>query len=91
MKLSIKGLAFSFGLLWAGCVLLAGASNLVWPGYANAFLAIPKSIYPGYAQVSGFGGVIVGALYALADGAIGGAILAWLYNGFASGKSGATQ
>ncbi len=36
-------------------------------------------LYPGYAP-GGFGSVIMGTLYALVDGAIGGAVFAWLYN-----------
>ena len=38
-----------------------------------------SSIYPGY-DVGGFGSVIVGTLYGLIDGWVGGVILAWLYN-----------
>lgn len=41
-----------------------------------------SSVYPGYKTVGGFGSVTVGTLYALVDGAVGGAIFAWLYNSF---------
>ncbi len=78
--LSLRGLALAGGFLWAGCVLLVGLGNLVWPSYGVAFLEIPRSVYPGYANTAGFGGVIVGTLYALLDGAILGAVFAWLYN-----------
>ncbi len=78
--LSVKGLALTCGILWGGCVLLVGVGNLVWPSYGVAFLEIPRSIYPGYAHTAGFGGVIVGTLYALVDGVIVGGIFAWLYN-----------
>jgi hypothetical protein len=41
------------------------------------------SVYPGYTGEPSFGQVIVGTLYGLVDGAIGGALIAWLYNRFA--------
>ncbi len=40
------------------------------------------SIYPGYTAAASFGQVILGTLYGLVDGAICGAIFAWLYNCF---------
>jgi hypothetical protein len=54
--------------------------NLVWPSYGREFLQLVASIYPGYHATPSFGQVIVGTLYALVDGAVGGAIFAWLYN-----------
>ena len=80
MKLSWKRLAIAAGIGWGGSVLLVGILNLIWPSYGVAFLDLVRSIYPGYGDAGGFGGVIVGTLYALAVGAIGGGILAWLYN-----------
>ena len=82
MRLSLKGLAFSFGILWGGCVFLVGLGNLMWPEYGAAFLDLARSIYPGYAHTSGLWGVIVGTLYASVDGAIAGLIFGWLYNKF---------
>lgn len=81
MKLSVKGLALSCGLLWGLVMLLSGVCNLLW-GYGEAFLRIVDSIYPGYQYGTGFGSVVVGTLYGLVDGAIAGAVLAWLYNRF---------
>ncbi len=80
MKLSIKGLALTSGILWGASILLVGVGNLIWPSYGVAFLDLARSIYPGYGSMGGFGGVIVGTLYGVADGAIAGAIFAWLYN-----------
>lgn len=79
MKLSVKAMGLTLGLLWGGMVLVVGLANLVWPQYGVAFLGTVSSIYPGY-HVGGFGSVIVGTLYGLVDGGIGGVILAWLYN-----------
>jgi len=79
MRFHVAAFASAFALLWGGAILVVGIANLVWPGYARLFLELVASIYPGY-HPGGFGGVIVGTVYALADGFIGGAIFAWLYN-----------
>ena len=84
MRLSIKALAFAGGILWGAALLFAGLANLIWPGYAQEFLAMAASVYPGYEATRSIGNVIVGTVYALVDGAVCGAILAWLYNRFAS-------
>ena len=81
MRLSVKGLALTGAVLWGAVVFLVGIGHLAVPSYGVAFLEVVASIYPGY-SVGGFGSVIVGTLYALVDGAIGGAVLAWLYNRF---------
>ncbi len=47
------------------------------------FLAFLASIYPGYHATRSIGEVLIVTLYALADGLIGGAVFAWLYNCFA--------
>ena len=79
--ISVRSLALTVGILWAAGVFLVGIGNLIWPTYGVAFLEIPRSIYPGYAHTTGLPGVVVGSLYALFDGMIGGAVFAWLYNG----------
>ncbi len=83
MKLSVKNLGITAGVIWGGAVLLVGLAHLVWPQYGTAFLELAASIYPGY-EIGGFGSVIIGTLYALLDGGIGGAIFAWLYNTLAA-------
>jgi len=79
MKLSMKAMGLTLGLLWGGAVLVVGLAHLVWPPYGVAFLVPVASIYPGY-EIGGFGSVVVGTFYAIFDGWIGGIILAWLYN-----------
>ena len=59
-------------------------SGLRWPPYGGAFLNFAASIYPGYNPTGHVGSAIVGTLYGLVDGAIGGAIFAWLYNRFSN-------
>ena len=82
MRLSIRSLAVTFGILWGGTVLLLGMANLIWPSYGVAFLQLVDSVYPGYHAGQGLGSVIVGTLYAILDGAVGGLVFAWIYNRF---------
>jgi hypothetical protein len=84
MRLHVTALALTAGLLWGGAILVVGLANLIWPEYGRAFLELMASIYPGYRPATGIGSVITGTLYGLVDGAIGGAIFAWLYNLFVS-------
>ncbi len=79
MRFCVRTTALTFGILWAVAFFLMALSNQVWPGYGVAFLDLMDSVYPGYAP-GGFGSVIMGSLYAVVDGAIGGAVFAWLYN-----------
>jgi hypothetical protein len=80
MKLSIRALAITAAILWGGAVLFCGVLNLIWPAYATAFLQLVSSIYPGYHATRTLGSVVVGTLYAMLDGAVGGLIFGWLYN-----------
>ena len=84
MKISVRALALTIGLLWGGAVLIVGLANLIWPNYGTAFLQLAASIYPGYRPGTGVGSLIVGALYALVDGLVGGAFVGWLYNALLS-------
>jgi hypothetical protein len=80
MKLSVKALSITAGALWGAGVLVVGFAHLAWPGYGTTFLELVASIYPGFHPDGGFAAVVIGASYALLDGAIGGAVFAWLYN-----------
>lgn len=82
MKLNIKALALTAGILWALALLLVGAANLIWPGYGGTFVKLMASIYPGYHASGSVGDLIVGVLYALLDGVVCGLVFAWLYNSF---------
>jgi hypothetical protein len=79
MKLSVKGLALAAGVFWGGMVFLIAMAH-VWWGYGDAFLQLADSLYPGYHAGGGVGSILVGTIYALLDGLVGGAVLAWLYN-----------
>jgi len=86
MKLSVKSLAMSVGVMWGGCLLLFGLATTlrgVQPDggyYAKDFLLAMASVYPGYSGGPGMASAAVGAVYGLIDGAICGAVIAWLYN-----------
>jgi len=79
MRLDLKALSVALGVGWGAGVFLVSICHMLWPGYGGAFLEIVASIYPGY-HVGGFGQAIVGTLYAVLDGAVCGAVIAWLYN-----------
>lgn len=77
MKLNVKAFALACGLIWG-----LGLFGLTW--WIIAFegttgeITIIGHIYRGY-TVSPVGS-LVGLVWAFADGLIGGAIFAWLYN-----------
>jgi hypothetical protein len=84
MKLSVRAFAITAGLLWGGAILSVSLVNIGVPTYGQAFLDLCSSVYPGYHASRSVGSLIIGTLYGLLDGGIGGAIFAWLYNCFAS-------
>jgi hypothetical protein len=83
MRLSLRALALTFGLLWGGAMLCVGVTNLIAPGYGMDFLKAMSSVYPGFEASRTALDVVVGTVYGLLDGAFGGALLGWLYNTFA--------
>ncbi len=80
MKLSTLSLALTAAILWGVSVLLCGIANMNWPDYAVSFLDVLDSIYPGYHRDGTMRNVIVGALYAVVDGGIGGLLFGCIYN-----------
>lgn len=85
MQLSWKALAIAFGVTWGGLLLLVGMVNMATPTYGTAFLQGISSVYPGFHASGSLTDVLVGTVYGLIDGAIGGAFFGWLYNSFARG------
>ena len=80
MRFNVMALSITAGLFWGVAILIVACANVFWPGYGGAFLELVASMYPGYDASPGIGSIIVGTLYGMVDGAIGGAIFAWLYN-----------
>ena len=75
-KLNVKKFAIAFGLSSAIGILLLGW--MASAGWGLSMVNVVSSIYIGYGP--SFFGAIVGAVWAFFDGAIGGAIVAWIYN-----------
>jgi len=80
MTFNIRALALAIGVFWGGAIFITGVANLISPGYGGVFLQLLASVYPGYSGAASFGQVVIATLYGLVDGAIGGAVFAWLYN-----------
>jgi len=83
MKLNVKALALSAGIVWALAIFLITIWYLIF-GFEGATLRKLHHVYLGY-SVS-LGGAFIGLIWGFIDGFIGGALLAWLYNKF-SGKN----
>jgi hypothetical protein len=88
MRLNLKALSLTAGIVWALAIFLTGLANLIWQGYGDAFLKLVASVYPGYHANRTVGDFIVGVLYGFFDGAICGLIFGWLYNRIAGKKNG---
>lgn len=80
MKFNIRALAYGCGILWGVAVLVVLLVNLGYTSYGQNFLELMASIYPGYHANHTAVQVVIGTLYAAADGLIGGAAIGWLYN-----------
>lgn len=83
MRLNTKAAAITGALMWGGIIFLVALGNVMFQGYGQALLSVAASIYPGYSVEADLGSVVVGTLYAMLDGLIGGWLVAWLYNHFA--------
>ena len=75
-KLSVKGMALALGITWALCVVLLGIAGMF--GWGIGVVAALGTLYIGYEAT--FLGLIIGAVWGFIDCAIGGAIIAFLYN-----------
>jgi len=80
MKFAIRPLAITCAILWSGAVFLCGIANMCWPSYGASLLQLLASIYPGYDASGSIGSVVIGALYAMLDGAVGGLVFGLIYN-----------
>lgn len=87
MRLNLKAITLTAGIIWALAIFLVGIINLIWSGYGNAFLQVIASLYPGFDAERSFGNVIVGTIYALVDGAACGFVFGWIYNLFVGKRS----
>ena len=77
MKLNIKAFALASGLMWGFGLFCLTWWIIAFDGSTREATLIGQ-VYRGF-NISPIGSLI-GLVWAFADGAIGGAILAWLYN-----------
>lgn len=82
-KLNIKALALAGGITCAGCMACLGWAAR-FCGWGNELVEVMSSFYIGYAPTIKGGGI--GALWGFADGAIAGALIAFIYNFIAKKK-----
>jgi hypothetical protein len=80
VKLNVKALAVTVGLVWGFGIFFITWWIILFDGVTGETMCLGL-VYRGYC-VSPLGSVI-GLLWGLVDGAIGGAIFGWLYNYFA--------
>lgn len=76
-KLDIKALGLTVGIFWGLYCVLLGITSMLF-GYGTPLLELLASLYVGYKPT--LLGSLAGGLWAFADGFIGGAVVAWLYN-----------
>lgn len=79
MRLSVRALAIAAGLMWGLGIFFITLWIMLFYGATHEVTLIGR-VYHGY-SIS-LGGAFLGLLWGLVDGAIGGAIFAWLYNRF---------
>ncbi len=77
MKLNVKAFALTSGLVWGIGLFILTWWIIAFDG-STGEVPFVSHVYRGYA-VTPLGSVI-GLIWAFADGLIGGAIFAWLYN-----------
>jgi hypothetical protein len=77
-----KALGKAMGMLWAGAVLLLGLTAR--HGWGSEWQDLLSDVYLGYDSTNQ--GLVIGAIWAFADGFVGAYFLAWLYNRFQSSE-----
>ena len=83
MKFDVKACALSCGLIWGAGLFILTWWIIAFDGPTGEVTFIGR-VYRGYA-ISQMGS-LAGLVWGLLDGLIGGAIFAWLYNIFATGR-----
>lgn len=73
-----KALGKAMGLLWAGAVVVLGLTSR--RGWGEEWQDLLSDVYLGYDSTNR--GLLLGAVWAFADGFAGAYFLAWLYNRF---------
>ena len=82
--LGVVSLGLAIGITWAFGVFLLGVGAAFF-NWGVPVVAVLSSVYIGYSPT--FVGSIAGAVWAFADGFIGGVIIGWLYNKIVSRRA----
>ena len=77
MKLNVKAMSITMALLWSLGIFMLTWWVILFEG-PNSEPNILTHLYRGYSFTPL--GSLIGVLWSFADGAIGGACLAWIYN-----------
>jgi hypothetical protein len=77
VKLNARALAIAGGVMWGLYMLLVGWSSWLF-NWGTNFVSVMSSVYLWFTPT--FFGGLVGAIWGFADGAIAGAVVAWVYN-----------
>lgn len=76
--INTKALALTLGILWSLSLLAVSLIALVSTDYLHNITDFFSTLYLGY-DLS-FTGIMTGMVWAFIDAAIGGLVVAWLYN-----------
>ena len=79
MKLNVKALSLTAGILWGIAIFLLTIWFICF-GYGGNTLSLLGKVYLGY-SVS-WGGAFIGLIWGFVNAYVGGLIFAWLYNKF---------
>lgn len=86
-RLDPRALGLTCGCLWGGALLFVGVLATFVDGYGLAFREVMASVYPFYDGAATWTAALLGGIVGFVDGAVGGALLAWLYGLFLTRKS----
>ena len=77
-ELSVKAMALGVGVCWSAAMALLGIASVF--GWGRQMTELFGCVYRGFKPT--FSGMLIGALWGFADGAIAGAVIALIYNFF---------
>ncbi len=86
MRLNVRAFALACGLVWGVGLFLLTWWIILFDGSSSSPTFLGR-VYRGYEMTPV--GSLIGLLWGLVDGAVGGAILAWLYNALGGSRSAA--
>lgn len=76
-KLNVKALGLTLGIVWGGGIFILGFMSL-FLNWGTGIVNLMGSVYLGYHAT--LGGILIGTIWGFCDGAVCGALIAWLYN-----------